>query len=110
MAFARTSLREPPDKKFWNLIYSFLGWLQSDLVRRLEKFFFLRILWALNTQKSNMVAMLGLFLAHKIRNQLNRLTKSVDIHPRQLETKFQDFWSGCSIKKVHNSHFRVSQF
>ena len=43
-----TFLREPPIQKFWNFVYTFLGWIS-------EKFNFLRTLWAENCQKMSAI-------------------------------------------------------
>ena len=46
-----TFLTKPPIQKFWSLVYTFLGWISSNLMWEFEKFYFFRILWTKNCPK-----------------------------------------------------------
>ena len=67
-----------------------------------------------NCQKRNSghIRFLSLFVTYKEKNHIfsNPYVTSAESHPRNIQTKFQDFCLGGSLKKVHRSNFRTSQF
>ena len=65
-----TFLRKPPIQKFRSLVYTFPKSIFIELVWGFEKFYCFQILQTLIVQKSNMAAIFGQFLAHKIRKKV----------------------------------------
>ena len=55
-----TFLRKPPIQNFWSLVYTFLGWISTDLIWGFEKFYFFRILWPKNGRHIGFLSYQGL--------------------------------------------------